>query len=232
MTDQDRRGRLDAVRSPCRAAAYLSIAMQRTPLRGAAEPDRQDARRARRMFGRLIHALRRWKASGGWGRRPRAEAPRAAAAESGAGAVPVAQQPRRLYRSHPTSAIRPFIALSEARLEVLARAVYDPDAERSYEGLSESFLWSDERLWEAMAHDKAGAVRRLMGYRGSVIRGAPDSDLRPLWEQVVRTCPNWPGVRPERSSPALSPALNRARRKFCVVALRVAREREGEDSDE
>ena len=37
MTEEGRPGRLDVVRSTCRAAAYLNMAMQRTPLRGAAD---------------------------------------------------------------------------------------------------------------------------------------------------------------------------------------------------
>jgi hypothetical protein len=121
--------------------------------------------------------------------------------------------------------------LPQRALEVLSRAVYDPRAERSYEMMSDSFLWSDEGLWEAMAHDDAWAVRRLLGYRGSVIRGASDGVLRPVWEQVSKSCPGWPGLRPERNSPTLAAELLRERRRACVQALRVMREMEHEESD-
>ena len=63
----------------------------------------------------------------------------------------------------------------EEAIESLREAVYDPDADRSYEMMSDSFMWSDERLWETMARNGGQACRSLLGYRGSVIRGAPDA---------------------------------------------------------
>ena len=90
---------------------------------------------------------------------------------------------------------------------------HDPDAERSYTGLSDSFTWSDELLLDAMVRYGGGyPFSELLGYRHSVIRGAPDSRLRPVWEQVTNACPNWPGLRPERNSPTLAAELDRAGR--------------------
>ncbi|MHB1559984.1 MAG: hypothetical protein ACYC61_21240 [Isosphaeraceae bacterium] len=114
-------------------------------------------------------------------------------------------------------------------LDFLAGAVHDPRAERSYEGLSDSFFWSDELLWEGLArYGVAYPFRQLIGYRSSVIRGAPDARVRPVWQQVAEACPGWPGLRPERSSPALAPELTRASRRFTAGFLRAMRECERE----
>jgi hypothetical protein len=110
-------------------------------------------------------------------------------------------------------------------LDFLSGAIYDPNAERCYEAMSDSFFWSDELDWEALAKfGTARPFREFMGYRGSVIRGAPDFDLQPLWEQVSKACPNWPGLRPERNSASLAGELRKAGRRFCVEALRLERE--------
>ncbi len=118
-------------------------------------------------------------------------------------------------------------------LDFLAGAVHDPGAERSYEGLSDSFLWSDELFWEGMArYGVAYPFRELVGYRRSVIRGAPDSRLRPVWQQVAEACPGWPGLRPERSSPTLASQLTRESRRFTASFLRVMRECEREAAED
>jgi hypothetical protein len=117
------------------------------------------------------------------------------------------------------------LLFSEEALDFLSGAVYDPEAELSYEALSHSFIWSDELLWEAMVRYGGGCpFRELIGYRGSVVLGAPDSSLRPVWEQVARACPGWPGLRTERSSSTLAAELHLVCRRFCVEARRVERE--------
>ncbi len=117
--------------------------------------------------------------------------------------------------------------LPEVALDILRGAVYHPEAERSYEVMSGSFWWSDELVREASAacrrHD-SWAFRFLMAYRGSVIRGVPDSALWPVWEQVTKACPDWPGLRPERNSPTLATELHRAGQRQCVEFLRLERE--------
>jgi hypothetical protein len=120
---------------------------------------------------------------------------------------------------------------TEEALEFLREAVYHPRAERTYEMMSDSFIWSDERIWETMARYDWQVVRTLLGYRGSVIRGAPDIDQRRVWEQVSKSCPEWPGLRPERNSPTLAAELLRARRRACVQSLREMREMEREEQD-
>jgi hypothetical protein len=119
-------------------------------------------------------------------------------------------------------------------LHILRGARYRPDAERSYEVMSDSFWWSDELVREASyvcrRHD-SWAFRCLMGYRVSVILGAPDAHLRPVWDQVVRACPEWPGLCRERNSPILARELHRERRKRCVEFLRWERESQGQAAE-
>lgn len=112
-------------------------------------------------------------------------------------------------------------------IAVLRRAVWQPDAKRSYELMTGSFWWSDELVHElsrlCVGRDN-WSFRYLMGYRASVIRGAPNEALRPVWEQVARECPNWPGLRPERNSPGLAAELHREGRRQCVEFMRWERQ--------
>jgi hypothetical protein len=125
-----------------------------------------------------------------------------------------------------------LLLFPEDVLDFLAGAVYDPDAERSYEGLSDNFLWSDELLWEGMgSYGPAYPFCELVAYRRSVIRGVPDSRVRPVWEQVTRACPGWPGQRPERNSPTLAAELDREGRRFYAGFLRLERECQREASE-
>ena len=89
------------------------------------------------------------------------------------------------------------LLFDDEALDFLSRAVYDPDATRSYEIMSDSFVWSDELLFEAFAEfSGAWPFRELMAYRHSVMLCAPDSRFGPVWEQVAKTCPGWPGRDP------------------------------------
>jgi hypothetical protein len=106
----------------------------------------------------------------------------------------------------------------EEAIVILRAAVYFADAKRSYDMMSGSFLWSDELLREsapACRRHNSWAFRYLLGYRGSVIRGTPDNKLLPVWEQVMRSCPNWPGFRPERNSTNLAAELRRIGKAEC-----------------
>ena len=49
-------------------------------------------------------------------------------------------------------------------------------------------------------------------------------------EQVAKSCPGWPGLRPERRSPTLAAELDRASRKACVEFRRLEREIEARTS--
>jgi hypothetical protein len=114
-------------------------------------------------------------------------------------------------------------------LAILRTAVYRPDAERVYEVMSGGFSWSDELLWEsypACRRHGSWAFRCLMSYRATVISGAPQLDLRPVWDQVTREGPNWPGLRLERSSTTLATELRWASLRQCVELRRLERKLE------
>ncbi len=119
------------------------------------------------------------------------------------------------------------LLLPDDAIVILRRAVWQSDAKRSYELMTGSFWWSDELVREVSrlcVGRKDWSYRYLMGYRASVIRGAPDEHLRPVWEQVARECPDWPGLRPERNSPALADELRREERRQCVEFRRLERQ--------
>lgn len=111
-------------------------------------------------------------------------------------------------------------------LAILRQAKWDANAKRSYDAMSGGFGWSDERLGDvAFLCVEVGnwAFRYLMGYRASLIRGAPREELRAAWDQLRRECPDWPGFRPERASPDLAVELKREDRRICREFLRAER---------
>ena len=121
-------------------------------------------------------------------------------------------------------------------LEALRSAVWKLDAERAYDGMSDSFMWSDESWEEVISvcgEHKNWSFRFLLAYRGMVIRGEADGleSLQPLWNQVARECPQWPGLRPERNSPLLANDLRRASRRLCAQFARVEQELRKTSSD-
>ena len=119
------------------------------------------------------------------------------------------------------------LLLPDDAIVILRRAVWQPDAKRSHELMTGSFWWSDELVGE-VARLCVGkdnwSFRYLMGYRASVIRGAPNVAFRPVWEQVAQECPDWPGLRPERNSQALAVELHREGRRQCVEFMRWERQ--------
>jgi hypothetical protein len=128
------------------------------------------------------------------------------------------------------------LLLPDDAIAVLRRAVWQPDAKRSYELMTGSFWWPDELVHEVSrlcVERDNWSFRYLMGYRASVIRGAPQEAYRPVWEQVARECPDWPGLRPERNSPALAVELHREGRRQCVEFSRLERRlrRKAEEAD-
>jgi len=102
-------------------------------------------------------------------------------------------------------------------LDLLDAARYDPHAQRAYDGLSGSFRWTDEFpdafLLEANRQDN-WSFRDLLAYRASLTRGRPDVRLQPIWYQVQRACPNWPGFRFERHAKQLAELLDAENERF------------------
>jgi hypothetical protein len=111
---------------------------------------------------------------------------------------------------------------SEAALAVLDRMPFDPTARGDFEWLSGGLMWSDEFPLgpERQAMSQSGAIGCLLACRASITLGQ-ESGFLPIWEQVVRYAPNWPGLRPERRGEGalrrLRAALRRADR--CLAAI-------------
>lgn len=109
---------------------------------------------------------------------------------------------------------------SETALAILDRHLYDPDARSSYELMSGGLIWSDEfpKLgsleWAAVSPN--WVYRYLIAYRASITLGVERMEFRPVWEQIMRQAPHWPGLRQERSGA-------RARRRLLAAERRQAR---------
>lgn len=114
----------------------------------------------------------------------------------------------------------------EPALVILRQARWDANASHSYEIMSGGFEWSDEKLSDVsficMEHG-SWAFRVIMGYRASLIREVPREELQAPWDQLRQECPDWPGFRLERRTPALVHELDRERRKTCVGFRRLER---------
>lgn len=91
---------------------------------------------------------------------------------------------------------------SAAALVLLDRQFYDPKARSSYEYMSGGLMWPDESPpmgspeWAAIS--PIGAYRYLIAYRASITLGEERMEFRPVWEQVMRYAPRWPGLCEER----------------------------------
>jgi hypothetical protein len=116
---------------------------------------------------------------------------------------------------------RPTIPLfSEAGLSVLDRQAYSPMARASYDLMSGGLMWPDEfpRCGSAawMEISPNWVYRYLMAYRASITLGEERAEFRPVWEQVARHAPHWPGLRAERRG-------DKARRRLLAAKRRQAR---------
>jgi hypothetical protein len=121
---------------------------------------------------------------------------------------------------------------SEAALAVLDRMPCDPTARAAFEWLSGGLMWADEfppvGTPERQAMSQAGAVGCLLAARAAVTLGQ-ESGFLPVWEQVVRHAPNWPGLRPERRGEAALKRLRAALRRQdrCLAAIEAQAQQEG-----
>jgi len=101
---------------------------------------------------------------------------------------------------------------------------HEPLARGEFEWLSGGLMWSDEfpslGTPERQAMSQAGAVGCLLAARAAVTLGQ-ESGFLPVWEQVARHAPNWPGLRPERRGEAALRRLRAALRRQdrCLAAL-------------
>jgi hypothetical protein len=108
--------------------------------------------------------------------------------------------------------------LSAEALTVLDRRPYAPDARGGYNFVVKGLQWPDEfpaigSLERPVVSDHRAA--RLLIYRASLTLGEELAEWRPLWEQVARHAPNWPGLREDRRG-------ERARRRLLAGRRREA----------
>ncbi len=99
---------------------------------------------------------------------------------------------------------------SDSAIAILREASWDRNARRDLELMSGGFMWSDEKLDEALQKcddEDVGPFRCVLAYRASLIRGEPRDELREPWDQLLSQCPDWPGFRPERTNCSLEGEL-------------------------
>ena len=110
---------------------------------------------------------------------------------------------------------------SRAALWLLDRVQIDPAARGQFEYLSGGLIWPDEFPAFGGPVFSGFAFRYLIAYRASITLGEERAEFRPVWEQVSRAAPRWPGLRPDRcSGPAvrrLQAALRRQDRCFAEL---------------
>ncbi len=112
---------------------------------------------------------------------------------------------------------------SDADIKILSLAHWTSDAQRSFEIMSGGFVWSDEQLKE-ISFQSLSAVRYVISYRASLIRGVPRDELSQPWKQLRTDCPDWPGFHPDRCNSSLAQELDQASRKACRELLAIDRE--------
>jgi hypothetical protein len=105
---------------------------------------------------------------------------------------------------------------SEAALGILDRMPFDAAARGSFELMSGALLWPDEfplgmADWELVRSQCV--YRYLLAYRRAITLGEDRAVFRPVWEQVARHAPNWPGLRPERRGERAARRLRAALRR-------------------
>jgi hypothetical protein len=109
---------------------------------------------------------------------------------------------------------------SPEALSVLDRQAHDPAARADYEVMAGGLIWPDEFPTfgtPACAVVSRNCVHRfLIAYRASITMREERAELRPVWDQVVRHAPHWPGLRVERRG-------ERARRRLLAAKRREAR---------
>lgn len=90
---------------------------------------------------------------------------------------------------------------------------FDRSAIRSTHLQAGGFVWSDETPDLHPDGDFPVPVTRFMialiSYRETLMRGHPHEPFTPFWDQFQRSCPTWPGFRPERCDSSLIEELDR-----------------------
>jgi hypothetical protein len=91
----------------------------------------------------------------------------------------------------------------EKYARLLDDLAFRKSARQLYEVMSGSVMWDDEKA--SIPFSQLGWFRAALAYRSSVILGKPRIEFEPVWRELQRVAPNWPGFRAERCTP--NPAL-------------------------
>lgn len=112
----------------------------------------------------------------------------------------------------------------------IQQLVYDANARCQYELLSGGLAWSDEftmTLLNELSRLGKGPIaflfRYLWAYRTSLIEGQERQEFRHIWTEMQATFPDWPGFRPERSSPDLKERLIKEQKQMEKRIRRIER---------
>jgi hypothetical protein len=98
-------------------------------------------------------------------------------------------------------------------------------AVRSPEFFSGGFRFSDEVPRDLLKSDKhvlplVTLLRRLWGYRASLVVGRPREDLAPYWERARELAPHWAGFADDRCSPEMADYVNGPVQEHCEQILK------------
>ncbi len=132
----------------------------------------------------------------------------------------------RFWRASETpDRTAPFSAVGARQVRALR---HDPRAVPEYEMLSDALLWWDDEFPPRLSMEDINALRRVLHHRTTLIERSCGGDpgWAQAWSQVERNFPDWPGLRPERSDPALADELERGRARAlreCEALKRWAR---------
>ena len=82
---------------------------------------------------------------------------------------------------------------------------HDPAATVYVEVRSGSLNWEDEHILAFASLCKSLSCEHhaaLFAFRTSLIEGTPREEMRYAWDEVRNRCPEWIGLRPERTAPS------------------------------
>ncbi|HEY1190830.1 MAG TPA: hypothetical protein VGE74_24580 [Gemmata sp.] len=125
---------------------------------------------------------------------------------------------------------------SPVALAVLNEQQYDPTAKGSYELLSGGLIWSNKfppsgsAEWQLIVPNYLH--RYLIAARAAVTLSDGATGFRPIWEQVLRGAPNWPGLQPERHGEAARKRLLAAKRREARCFAEIEQQMSGSQANE
>jgi hypothetical protein len=105
---------------------------------------------------------------------------------------------------------------SARALAVLDGQRFDPTARGGFDAGSRALVWPDEFPPSGSLAAAAVSPHRrsyLLAFRAALTLAEEAPEVRPVWEQVTRHAPHWPGLRADRHGPRARHRLLAARRR-------------------